>query len=547
MQKNDTPRAGQRRVVGTPGSPAAGAAPNAAPSGGLSSLFPRLFGSKPSSSRSSSSSDPTRRHGETIERKTSHRSPKSHFGALPPPEESRAVPATPFDLDEAINVLQQDNAPDAEMAESAKSIGAYIAGLYSEHDDIFGSPGEPRPTLEPKQVANLYEKAVYLAGDRSASSTFLRTSTLRLLAVLLATFPPPRTPIDPTTLPLPPGIHARSIYRVIVTKSTLVDVDKIFVQVEALKALTKNGVAVEQCPGVVGWLIQSLQSLTDDWLAWCRGQDRGDILHPQHHLLGPTEPSTPAETATAIIELLHNILLHHVILFTPDDLTRILQPILDFLWMGIAACTTAIEEKQPVFSPSISPTITRRGSPTSTALNSPSQSVIGGALGLEPAVRSSMSRPRNTTVSASGTPVLGRHSRMVSSPSVASPPVVGSPAFRSPSPQGILRVPRWSKVLLPFCNLVEYLISNAALEEGIFEKIIALLCLAFGQDHDDMLSDEAWDAAHQLLAAILGSRRGRRGELAIRDILDGKVIAIPSVQKLKMRAESRKMTRGAVA
>lgn len=82
--------------------------------------------------------------------------------------------------------------------------------------------------------------------------------------------------------------------------------------------------------------------------------------------------------------------------------------------------------------------------------------------------------------------------------------------------------------------------------DDLFNRVITLICLAFGQDDSDMMGEEGWQAAEHVMNAALGPNGGRRGELAIRNTLEGKTVTISNNRSLKMPDEDRKIARGAV-
>lgn len=48
------------------------------------------------------------------------------------------------------------------------------------------------------------------------------------------------------------------------------NVDEVYVEVGALKALTKNGIEVDSTEGIVGWLVSSLAAMQDEYIRWCK-------------------------------------------------------------------------------------------------------------------------------------------------------------------------------------------------------------------------------------------------------------------------------------
>jgi len=97
--------------------------------------------------------------------------------------------------------------------------------------------------------------------------------------------------------------------------------------------------------------------------------------------------------------------------------------------------------------------------------------------------------------------------------------------------------------LRTFCVFLGSLLEEADLADELFEQVVVFLCLCYGQDELDAIPESDWDITHALMADMLGPKGGRRGEMGIRNILEGKVSrAIIN----RFPEADRKVTRGAV-
>jgi hypothetical protein len=225
---------------------------------------------------------------------------------------------------------------------------------------------------------------------------------------------------------------------------------------------------------------------------------------------------------------------------------------LDLVWLGIAAAPQP--DRMPSM-PIIPGSTLRRGSPASSALNSPGfGSTLG--LGFEQHRSSSLGRGSNSllptsneaspvvTPSRPAPPPLNRAATVAATSPTASITATMRPS--SPPRPDRVQSPRWTRCFIPLCVFLETLINETPIPNDLFNRIITLICLAFGQDDSDMMQEEAWEGADQVLSAALGPNGGRRGELAIRTILEGKTVTISNNRSLKMPEEDRKIARGAV-
>lgn len=272
------------------------------------------------------------------------------------------------------------------------------------------------------------------------------------------------------------------------------------------------------------------------------------------------KPATPAEAVSACIDLIGNIISSHACLFSYADLRFVCSPIFALFWRGATAEHPAREEAgiTNMHNSILSPP--RRDSPVLSATASPSLPSLH-ALGIEPGLRRSISlkRSRADTVSSQGTHRQGRQSSM--SDSLKSPPMLGI-AIRSPSPSqgptvgGVggsaianmspMGRPKWSRPMTSFAAFFEALYKNVAIPTDVFREAVAVACLAMGQDPEDGLALEVESAAQQLITLALSPAAGRRGESAVRMLLEGSAAKELKLDALKDMAMDRAATRGAV-
>jgi hypothetical protein len=481
---------------------------------------------------------------------------------IPPPR--RAPSPTPFDLEGALQVMDPKNKESTEvMSQMVKATAVYLANLLITSEDVFVETSRHDAALTEDQLKTLYLRAYNLASPSSDST--LRIAAIRLLAALFATSPPPKD--HSKTDQRMELITTRSLYKIITTPSSdnSTTLEQTNVIVGALKALTKNGAEVEGMSGLVGWLVKALSQITDEWIKYCSVKDDhsndwterskvslihlcGTVLTPQPQPFAPIKPANAAEVASAIIELLHAIIESQIALFGPADITRVVQPMLDMLWLGIAA--TPIAEVKAAF-PIVPGSTGRRGSPASSGINTPALSASLGLM-LDASRSTSLNRARelsSAVASPSLTPL-----RTVPPPFHRAATVAGSPttsptsALRSPSPDRSRHdlSPRWSRCFEPMCAFLETLINETPVPDDLFNRIVAVVCLVYGQDDSDTIPEEAWEAGQKVMGAALGPNGGRRGELAVRNILEGNAATISNNRSLKMPEEDRRTTRGAV-
>jgi hypothetical protein len=218
-------------------------------------------------------------------------SPKSGSASLALPQVHEALRRTPsplpFDLHAAIATLEgEDGTREGQgietTVETLNATAAHLGNLLAVNDDIFSNTVRDLPgSVGLEDIRTLYIRGVALATTKR--ETVMRTAAIRLLAALIATYPPAYFQTD-EEVALPDVINIVSLYKLITSTDThsiatpdQAHVEAIFVQVGALKALTKNGSQVVGLDGIVGWLINALNSLIGDFGVWCTKKDDWEI------------------------------------------------------------------------------------------------------------------------------------------------------------------------------------------------------------------------------------------------------------------------------
>lgn len=216
----------------------------------------------------------------------------------PPPRQTTPVTLVPFDLKSAVqaigNAHREDDKNEGHLMEALNSTALYLASNLLERaasaaENIFAVPphldleaSEPsKQPLNTRVVDNadlvtLYQSVLQISNPSSSPGT--RTSAIRLLAALIATYPPVYfTHNEQRTLKLPDEINVRSLYKLIISPITKTNmsthIDAVFVQVGALKALTNSGKNVDGLDGVVGWLVRSLVDVQHEFAEWCKAKE----------------------------------------------------------------------------------------------------------------------------------------------------------------------------------------------------------------------------------------------------------------------------------
>ncbi|KAK4686936.1 tuberous sclerosis 2, partial [Tremellales sp. Uapishka_1] len=503
-------------------------------SSGPLSFLPNIFGRR---NTVANRSEPTSKRGSSNLRESSDDvlSPKTSTSALPPDDKKN-----PFDFDEAVALMEPGATSSVpELCEIVKATAVYLVNLLLASEDIFSGNAE-QTTVKARDLRTLYIRGMQYA-DPTSDYT-LRTAAIRLLAVLVATSPPAQFVLGDPEVELPDDINPRSIYRVIAAssggESGTAKTEQMWVELGALKALTKNGTDVTGMEGIVGWCLILLKDLQEDWIAWCSKREEGGVdwsLDDKTKTtpFAPIRPPTPAETVSSIIDLVSSIVSSHLALFSPSDLDRIVQPILQFFWAGILAATPPSDDATIILSNSLA----RRSSPASSTFVSP----IGTPVFSELSLRKSMSESRTRRESSlHSTPTQNAKTiKQAVANNVASPRSFTS-AVRSPSPLPSHPLVRWPKGLASLCAFLEMALSEAALSDELFDDIMVFLCFALGQDDLDKMNDSGW-SVQQLLMMMLGVKGKRRGEQALKNILEGKVAASGRTADVE-----RKIARGAI-
>lgn len=129
---------------------------------------------------------------------------------------------------------------------------------------------------------------------------------------------------------------------------------------------------------------------------------------------------------------------------------------------------------------------------------------------------------------------------------MTSPTLQAVRSVRSPSPTPLPLSPRlkWPRPLPALCAFIEMLVRETTIPDATFAEIMTLLCLAMGQPVHELVM-EAESAATGCLTTILEADIGRRAELAIRQVLEGRTLADPK-GRIKGAEMQRRLTVGAV-
>lgn len=177
----------------------------------------------------------------------------------------------------------------------------------------------------------------------------------------------------------------------------------------------------------------------------------------------------------------------------------------------------------------------RRDSPLTSAMNSPITTLSG--LGL-----SSRRGSFRTSTTAHNTPT---HSSRPTRTSATSPQSALSPRlFPSLVPQ--TATPRWARPLMSISSMLEMIWQKTFLSEDLVERNMVFCCFCLGQDDADSCGEEVEERVLNAVRVMLSPVGGRRGELALRKILEGKLEARASDKGFKTLSLGRKVARGAV-
>lgn len=541
---SDRERSGQRPDISAVQSAGAGASQSSFISGFLPNLFGRRTSGKTPSGhdvrKASPSSGITR---ESIDESRMLASPPTGSVALPSlttataGSSSTAAPSAPFHLQAALALLEPGSTKTtAETAEIVKATSVHLANLLLDHSAGTSLLTLAELGLRPSDIRTLYARAMECS--ELGTDYQLRTAAIRLLAVLIGLVPPRQSILDANVADLPVTITPRALYRLITTPSGAkpgeARINQMFVEVSALKALTHGGEQVDGMDGIVGYLLQALKDLGTEWLAWCADRDEevpalgappaDTAAETRSTPFGPIKSATPAATATEIIDLTALIIQHRTPLFTPADLTHIVQPMISFVWSGILASTSP---PQPSMTPA-----------------TPSASISRRSQHASPSSPTNTPAPRRTGASLTSSSSIRRTASLTVGRVEAFPSSIRS--SKSPVRQAATRSAKWSLPFTSLCALVHMLFEATTINDDLFDEVFELLCFAFGQDERDALMNTAETSigAHELVRTMLGSKSGRRGELSLRRALEDKLL-VTNMDR-KSTGVERKITRGAV-
>jgi hypothetical protein len=312
------------------------------------------------------------------------------------------------------------------LNELIKASAVYLANLVIENVHKLQD-------VAPTDITRLYR-----IGIRHSRSRAVSIAAKRLLAALITISPPGGSGI--ITVELPGPITTTALYRVITSPRP--SVDELYVEVGALKTLTRNGQEVDATEGIVGWLIRALGGMTEAYADWCANPD-DSRLGTKEIPFGPIRPANPAETASVIIDLVAAIISSHACLFSYEDLRRVCEPIFSIFWRGASAELPNVRHK-------------------------------------------------------------------------------------------------WSRPMVSFAIFFDTLARNVAIPTDVFRKAVAVACLAQGQGAPES------EHAGELVSLALGPEAGRRGETAVRLLLEGSARSSLDISALDIPALDHYATRGAV-
>ncbi|KAL1410912.1 Tuberous sclerosis 2-like protein [Vanrija albida] len=513
---------------------------------GALSFLPNLFGRR-TSSKASTTTATAHAHGakasasssitrESFDEARLLASPPAGGLALLPGSISAQLPGsvTPtlpaFNLEGALATMEPGAAKsNAELVETVKATSVWIANNLYDHDSA--SPATTAPDLAefgltPQDVRLLYGHAMKFGAPDADYA--LRTAAIRLLAVLVAVAPPRESVLDPDPAGLPSWVTRRAVYVIVAAWSGGLPGwaynEQMYVEVAALKALTRDGEIITGMEGVLGWLLNLLAGLKTDWTSWCSmGDDApASTSNTKDAAFGPIHNATPPETAASLIDLAAAVIQHRVALFAPADISSLVRPMIEFIWIGILAAVSDPAGAQPMSAANSTHSNLGRRSTPGTTLSSPAAAFA----------------PRTLDVRRGSSLTVGRVEPFPLTTS-ATPP-------KSPG-RGRKHTVQWAGPFRSLCLLINTLFESSTLNDDLFDEVFELLCFAYGQDDRDAMMDTA-DASFntsQLVRTMLGSKSGRRGELALRRALEGKLVISKTEGRRGIDVE-RKVTRGAV-
>ncbi|EKD00547.1 hypothetical protein A1Q2_05212 [Trichosporon asahii var. asahii CBS 8904] len=381
--------------------------------------------------------------------------------------------SAPFQIDQALASMETMEKKSTELVDLVKSTSVHLANVLLDHHG--SSPRSLEEMgLDAEGARKLYGYAIDFCSPNSEYA--LRTAAMRLLAVLLGAMPPREAALDPAPAYLPPTVTKVTLYRLITAPSANspgsgpTHTNQIFVEVGALKALTRDGQYMDGMDGIAGWLTRTLIDLQPDWVAWCAEPDDSVLDDSRDSPFGPIKSASPATAACEIIALLSSIIQNRLPLFAPNDLSAVVRPILKYLWAGITA-TISASSPEGATSPQ---------GPSSTH-SSVHHSKHGSPIS---AVRRGAETRRTSSLT------VGRVEPFPAKPS------------KSPSRSPIVRPPKWESPFKAMCALVHMLFETTTINDDLFNRVFELLCFAFGQD-DTMLGADLLLVAQELVQTML--------------------------------------------
>ncbi|WWD05551.1 hypothetical protein V865_003631 [Kwoniella europaea PYCC6329] len=436
-----------------------------------------------------------------------------------------------------INNLQLDNNKDNtdpfNTSASSASLTSTATVTQAAENEINDNKSAS-VAISPDNVKTIYSRAISFSDRRNDPS--LRTAGIRLLTSIITYCPPPRYFSEQSKVQLQDTITVRTMYNLVLgsgpgSSDSPIEakVDLIGAQVVALKVLSKNGAEVEGLTGLIGWLVRMLEEIKEDWSRWCEMKPNGgnEIINRPARLkpFDPIIPYSPLETAASIIDLINLVSYNFLDLFDPNkDIARIIQPIFSFISKGILAYTPPNDLAGLNISQGHvpAPNPPRRESLSSLAFSSP-MPPHHPSPSLESSLRRSASitrRKDHNIPSAFSTPSssrFARHSTLTSPQSLTS-----ASALQSPSPQfASLLMPKWLYLLPSACALLELFIDQTVLPQDLFIDVMRFACICVAYDDESGLpTDVGQVPVHKLLAVMFRSNNGRRGELALRIIME---------------------------
>ncbi|BEI87046.1 hypothetical protein CcaverHIS002_0703920 [Cutaneotrichosporon cavernicola] len=489
-------------------------------------FLPNLFGRRSTSHKTKAQQGVTRM---SVDESNPLGSPPAGTVALPSVSAAAASAAgitspagtgASFDLNTALTLLAPGATKTvAELVEIVKATSVHLANALLDNSTTT-TPGLTELGLSAADLRTLYARAMELSDPKQDYN--LRTAAIRLLAVLLGGAPPRDSVLDENPYDLPASVSRRSIYRLITAFSGGTPgkeaTNQIYVEVGALKALTREGTTVDGMEGLIGWMLRTLTNLAPYWIQWCSSPADGPETDGKDMPFGPIKSASAAAAGAALIDLLDSIVQNRIALFAPGDLSQIVRPLTEFVWKGIEVAPPIPSSAEGVSSPSIGH---RPTPPTSSTITAVTQ-----------ATRNRMEVRRTASLT------VGRVEPF--------PPGAGIKPPKSPVRAAATRQVKWSGPFKSVCSLVHMLLENTTINDDVFDEMFGLLCFVFGQDETDVMMDADMQlGTNDLVRTMLSTRSGRRGELALRKALEGKLVLTPTGGRRTIDID-RRVTRGAV-